>query len=62
MFCNEKCQIMTTFGSHCTMETSKNHHVLLWKSILLTFRNEPMNALDNQSPLATPYFRIMILY
>jgi hypothetical protein len=41
------------------METSKNHHVLLWKNILPTVINELMNALDSQSPLASPYFKIL---
>ncbi len=35
----------------------RNHHVL-WKSILPTLRDESMNALDNQSPPASPYSRI----
>jgi hypothetical protein len=35
----------------------RNHHVL-WKSILPTLRDESMNALDNQSPPISPYFRI----
>ncbi len=58
MCCNEKCQIVIIFCLHYTMETSKNHHVLLWKNILQTLKNESMNALDNQSPLAY-YFRIL---
>jgi hypothetical protein len=33
--------------------------VLLWKSILPTLINESMNALDNQSPPTSPYFRIL---
>jgi hypothetical protein len=54
MCCNEKCQTMTNFCLHCTMETSKTHHVLLWKRIFPTLRIESMNALDNQSPPTFP--------